>query len=77
MYKMSYYRFGELYGPSGVGMDRVRGAQVRTSGIKLDTLEEAFSSEHFIVRLYKVKDLDPLGRPLIEKQTRRAPGTRR
>jgi dolichyl-diphosphooligosaccharide--protein glycosyltransferase len=66
MYKMSYFRFGDLYG-QGVGSDRVRGVQVNTKDINLDTLEEAFSSEHLIVRIYKVKPLDVLGRPLIRQ----------
>lgn len=66
MYKMSYFRFGDLYG-QGVGSDRVRGVQVNTKDINLDTLEEAFSSEHLIVRIYKVKPLDVLGRPLIKQ----------
>lgn len=62
MYKMSYYGLGELYG-GGMTADRVRGEQVPTDRIRLTTLEEAYSSEHFIVRIYKVKDLDPLGHP--------------
>jgi len=70
MYKTSYYRFGDLYG-QGVGQDRVRGADVPTSDIHLDTIEEAFSSEHLIVRLYKVKKLDVFGRVLVPVERRR------
>ncbi|KAI3650194.1 hypothetical protein MP228_004932 [Amoeboaphelidium protococcarum] len=65
MYKMSYYRFGDMYGHQKVGNDRVRGAQVRTDSINFDTLEEAYSTEHLIVRVYKVKPLDNIGRCLI------------
>jgi dolichyl-diphosphooligosaccharide--protein glycosyltransferase len=66
MFKMSYFRFGELSGGAGqVGHDRVRGSQVNTASITLDTLEEAYSTEHLIVRVYKVKKPDNLGRPLI------------
>lgn len=66
---MSYYRFGELFGREGVGMDRVRNAQVPTTDIQLDTLEEAYSTEHMIVRIYKVKPLDNLGRAMVRKQS--------
>jgi dolichyl-diphosphooligosaccharide--protein glycosyltransferase len=50
MYKMCFYRFEE----NNQGWDRVR--QVRVpGGIKLTHLEEAFTSEHWMVRIYKVK----------------------
>ena len=70
MYKMSFYRFGDLFGPSGMAQDRVRGAQVNTRDIRLDTLEEAYTTEHWIVRLYKVKKPDVLGRPLIRSASK-------
>ncbi|PWN28476.1 oligosaccharyl transferase STT3 subunit [Jaminaea rosea] len=63
MYKMSYYRFNELFG-GRPGMDRVRGSQTATQSPKLDILDEAFTSENWIVRIYQVKKQDPLGRPL-------------
>ncbi|CAO1637466.1 unnamed protein product [Parajaminaea phylloscopi] len=63
MYKMSYYRFNELFG-GRPGMDRVRGTQTATQGPELDILDEAFTSENWIVRIYQVKKEDPLGRPL-------------
>lgn len=64
MYKMSYYRFGE-YGPYGqTGIDRVRGTEVGEKNIKLSVIEEAFTSQHWIVRIYKVKDLDNFGRSM-------------
>ncbi|EUC54830.1 dolichyl-diphosphooligosaccharide-protein glycosyltransferase subunit STT3 [Rhizoctonia solani AG-3 Rhs1AP] len=61
MYKTSYYRFAELYG-GGQAMDRVRQQQLPKQGPTLDYLEEAFTSENWIVRIYKVKTDDPLGR---------------
>ncbi|GJN89053.1 hypothetical protein Rhopal_002027-T1 [Rhodotorula paludigena] len=61
MYKMSYYRFNELYG-GGPAQDRVRGQTIPPTPIKLDTLEEAFTSENWIVRIYAVKKEDTLGR---------------
>lgn len=62
MYKMSYYRFSDLQG-RGSTTDRVRG-QTIDEPVHLDTLEEVFTSENWLVRLYKVKDLDNLGRDL-------------
>ena len=61
MYKMSYYNYVNLF-PTGQAIDRVRGSRVPTTGPELSTLEEAFTSENWIIRIYKVKDLDNLGR---------------
>lgn len=57
----SYYRFHELYGGQRAH-DRVRGQTLPEVGPTLDTLEEAFTSENWIVRIYKVKPEDTLGR---------------
>ena len=48
MYKMSYYRFNELFG-GRPGTDRVRGTQTATIAPTLDILDEAFTSENWIV----------------------------
>ncbi|OJI97777.1 hypothetical protein ASPVEDRAFT_37205 [Aspergillus versicolor CBS 583.65] len=61
MYKMSYYNFNKLF-PMGQATDRVRGAKLPAESPQLSTLEEAFTSENWIIRIYKVKDLDNLGR---------------
>ncbi|KAK3059215.1 oligosaccharyl transferase stt3 subunit [Extremus antarcticus] len=61
MYKMSYYNYNALF-PAGQAQDRVRGAKLPAQGPELSTLEEAFTSENWIIRIYKVKDLDNLGR---------------
>ncbi|RCK55032.1 Dolichyl-diphosphooligosaccharide--protein glycosyltransferase subunit STT3 [Candida viswanathii] len=64
MYKMSYYRFTELFGGRD-GADRVRNQQIPANAPpELNILEEAFTSENWIVRIYKVKDLDNIGRDL-------------
>ncbi|OCH87527.1 oligosaccharyl transferase STT3 subunit [Obba rivulosa] len=63
MYKMSYYRFPELFGTSQA-IDRVRGQQIPKAGTTLDYLDEAFTSENWIVRIYQVKKEDILGRDL-------------
>lgn len=58
---MSYHGYSDLF-PPGQAKDRVRGARLPDQGPVLDTLEEAFTSENWIIRVYKVKDLDNLGR---------------
>ncbi|KAJ2782272.1 oligosaccharyl transferase stt3 subunit [Coemansia linderi] len=59
MHKLSYYRFAEVMG--GRGTDKVRGQKLPTS-VTLDNFEEAYTTENWMVRIYKVKDLDNLGR---------------
>ncbi|KAE8150980.1 Oligosaccharyl transferase STT3 subunit-domain-containing protein [Aspergillus avenaceus] len=61
MYKMSYHNFNSLF-QMGQAVDRVRGSRLPAEGPQLSTLEEAFTSENWIIRIYKVKDLDNLGR---------------
>lgn len=58
MYKMCYYRFGQVYTEGGkpTGFDRVRGAEIGNKDFELDVLEEAYTTEHWLVRIYKVKD---------------------
>src|SRR5947209_6830078 len=60
-YKMSYYNYNSLF-PAGQAQDRVRGVKMPAEGPKLHVLEEAFTSENWIVRIYKVKDSDNFGR---------------
>ncbi|KAJ1897532.1 oligosaccharyl transferase stt3 subunit [Kickxella alabastrina] len=59
MHKLCYYRFGDVMGPQG--FDRVR-KQKLPSSVTLDNFEEAYTTENWMVRIYKVKDLDNLGR---------------
>ncbi|XP_069106727.1 dolichyl-diphosphooligosaccharide--protein glycosyltransferase subunit STT3A isoform X2 [Argopecten irradians] len=63
MYKMCYYRFGSVYTEGGkpTGYDRVRNAEIGNKDFELDVLEEAYTTEHWLVRIYKVKDLDNRG----------------
>ena len=76
MYKLCYYRFGQVYTEGGLcwilywmgfceniffvsgrppGYDRVRNAEIGNKDFELDVLEEAYTSEHWIVRIYKVR----------------------
>ena len=61
MYRLSYYRFGEVrlsfQQPSGYDMNRR--AVVGDKNIHLKYFEEAFTSEHWIVRIYRVKKEQP------------------
>lgn len=64
MYKLSYYRFAKLYGGRD-GADRVRNQQIPADEPpELHVVDEAFTSQNWIVRIYKVKDLDNVGRDL-------------
>ncbi|GME70206.1 unnamed protein product [[Candida] boidinii] len=68
LYKMCYHRFGDIYGGMDA-VDRVRQQRLSSGyakGIRLDVLEEVFTSENWIVRIYKLKDPDNLGRDLVK-----------
>eukprot|EP00010_Vexillifera_abyssalis_P008769 CAMPEP_0201547152 /NCGR_PEP_ID=MMETSP0173_2-20130828/3571_1 /ASSEMBLY_ACC=CAM_ASM_000268 /TAXON_ID=218659 /ORGANISM="Vexillifera sp., Strain DIVA3 564/2" /LENGTH=642 /DNA_ID=CAMNT_0047956093 /DNA_START=239 /DNA_END=2167 /DNA_ORIENTATION=+ len=61
MYKLCYYRFAEMNtgDPSmPSGFDRVRYQEIGKKDIKLDYLEEAFTSQHWLVRIYRVPNRD-------------------
>ncbi|KAG0588385.1 hypothetical protein KC19_2G239500 [Ceratodon purpureus] len=57
MYKLCYYRFGELHTDHNrpTGFDRARGVEIGNKDIELKHLEEAFTTANWIVRIYKVK----------------------
>jgi len=55
MYKMCYNRFAEVGGGGRTGYDRVRRVEIGEKNIKLTHLEEAFTTEHWMVRIYRVK----------------------
>ena len=63
MYKLCYYRLGQLYTEGGKpsGYDRVRHAEIGNKDFELDVVEEAYTTEHWVVRIYKVKDLPNRG----------------
>ncbi|CAO2841885.1 unnamed protein product [Amaranthus hypochondriacus] len=52
MYKLSYFRFVET---DGKGFDRVRKTEIGKKHFKLTHFEEAFTSHHWMVRIYKLK----------------------
>merc|ERR1711902_202738 len=75
MYKLSYYRFGELKMDyrSPAGYDRTRNTVIGHKDFDLTYLEEAFTSEHWLVRVYRVKKPDEFNRPRIEPKDRLIP----
>uniref|UniRef100_A0A0V0JAZ8 dolichyl-diphosphooligosaccharide--protein glycotransferase n=2 Tax=Schistocephalus solidus TaxID=70667 RepID=A0A0V0JAZ8_SCHSO len=85
MYKMSYYRFGEIKFDSRMpsGYDRTRNVEIGQKNIDLRYLEEAFTSEHWLVRIYRVKkprNILPLTRPrrrTVSRTSRKTHGDRR
>merc|ERR1711972_997535 len=59
MYKMCYYRFCQV---SQNCMDRTRGVSIGHKSYNLKYLEEAYTTEHWMVHIYRVKDIDSLSR---------------
>jgi dolichyl-diphosphooligosaccharide--protein glycosyltransferase len=62
MYKLCYYRFGQVYTEQGQpqGYDRVRNVEIGTKNFELEHLEEAYTTQHWLVRIYRV--LPPMNR---------------
>lgn len=58
MYKLSYYRFAEaaMLTTGRRGFDRVRNVEIGNMDIKLNYFHEVFTSEHWMVRIYKLND---------------------
>ncbi|KAI8022624.1 Dolichyl-diphosphooligosaccharide--protein glycosyltransferase subunit STT3A [Camellia lanceoleosa] len=54
MYKLTYFRFVEI---DGKGFDRVRQTEIGKKHFKLSHFEEAFTTHHWMVRIYKLKPL--------------------
>ncbi|EDV93909.1 dolichyl-diphosphooligosaccharide--protein glycosyltransferase subunit STT3B [Drosophila grimshawi] len=77
MYKLSYYRFGDLKldyrGPSGY--DRTRNAVIGNKDFDLTYLEEAYTTEHWLVRIYRVKKPYEFNRPSLKIKDRLIPPT--
>ncbi|RZF44984.1 hypothetical protein LSTR_LSTR001945 [Laodelphax striatellus] len=67
MYKLCYYRFGELKLDyrSPAGFDRVRNVIIGNKNFDLKYLEEAYTTEHWLVRIYRVKKESEFNRPRI------------
>ncbi|KXZ54149.1 hypothetical protein GPECTOR_5g248 [Gonium pectorale] len=64
MYKLSYYDFAEesALSTGQRGIDRVRGYPIGRMNVKLNYFEEVFTSQHWMMRIYRVRD-QPLRDP--------------
>lgn len=70
MYKLSYYRFGDVRIGGYTGFDRTRNSVIGNKNIELTYLEEAYTSEHWLVRIYRVKKPHEFNRPRIARSAR-------
>lgn len=62
MYKMSYHDFPQLFGENG-GMDRVRQQMIKPEDVgDLTRFHEVFTSENWMIRIYKLNERDNEGR---------------
>ncbi|XP_046396858.1 dolichyl-diphosphooligosaccharide--protein glycosyltransferase subunit STT3B [Ischnura elegans] len=73
MYKLSYYRFGELKLDyrTPAGFDRTRNAIIGNKNFDLTYLDEAYTTEHWLVRIYRVKKPHEFNRPRIPVSQRK------
>ena len=63
MHVPSHDQFYPVWLVSGkpTGYDRVRNAEIGNKDYELEVMEEAYTTEHWIVRIYKVKDMPNRG----------------
>ena len=68
MYRLIYYRFDEINNgrgessKDGMGYDSVRKSQVGVKNIKLTHFQEVYTTDHWLLRIYKLLppvELDP------------------
>lgn len=62
LYTLCYHGFGDLktHRSHLPGYDRVRGTMIGRTNIPLQGLEEVLTTEHWIVRVYKLSSVDVL-----------------
>lgn len=70
MYTLCYYRFGQMYTRHGEesGYDTVRNAVIGRKDIKLRYFEEAYTSERWLVRIYRVLNTSEMRPALTSSQ---------
>jgi len=59
-----------LFSRGPAGFDRTRNAVIGNKDFDLTYLEEAYTSEHWLVRIYRVKKPDEFNRPSLKPQKR-------
>ena len=57
MYKLSYYRFWEVYTVKTKGYDKARKTKIGHIGYDLKYFEEVYTSVRWMVRIFKVKKI--------------------
>ncbi len=72
MYKLVYYRFGEIKikREEEPGYDSVRRTVIGNKNIKLKHFEEAFTSERWLVRIYRVLPLPAMDEKMVTRSER-------
>jgi len=74
MYKLSYYGFADAseaaFGRRGY--DRVRNTEIGQMDVSLTYFEEVFTSQHWLMRVYKVRDA-PLREARVGRKGKKAP----
>ena len=58
LYKLAYYRFGELTTSQGPGFDLARRTSIAHTKYKLSHFEEVFTSDRWLVRIFRRKPLN-------------------
>ena len=60
LYKLCYYRYGSMRVENGRpdGWDRVRKAEIGNKDFELETMEEVYTSKHWLVRIYRIRKLE-------------------
>ncbi|XP_013396956.1 dolichyl-diphosphooligosaccharide--protein glycosyltransferase subunit STT3B [Lingula anatina] len=73
MYKLCYYRFGQLQLDfrTPPGFDRTRNVEIGNKNFDLRYVEEAYTTEHWLVRIYKVKDMENREEKKLSKKIKR------
>lgn len=59
-----------IFNRGPAGFDRTRNAVIGNKDFDLTYLEEAYTSEHWLVRIYRVKKPDEFNRPSLKPQKR-------
>jgi hypothetical protein len=74
-YKLCYHRYGEAkpLPTKPAGYDVARRVTIGHTGFNLTYVEEAYSTHHWLVRIYRVRDAAEVEGRLLQRQRRGAP----
>ena len=76
MYKLVYYRFGDIRikRDEDAGYDSVRRSVIGNKDYELTHFEEAFTSERWLVRIYKILPLPAMDAKMETRSDQQATG---